>query len=135
MYDDNIVIRRAELSDVDAIWELARAEGCRLSEAYIVTNIDSFYVLLYRKRILGVLCGKPNPGREKAFWVVVHPMFPHSSVGAALTNCIQGVFFREPLRKLDKAATRPVLLRLFDKFVSYFKLRGVINGISGKQKL
>lgn len=133
MLDNSIIIRRAELGDSDDIFSLVAADGHHMSMGYIIGIIDSLYVLIYRKRILGVLCGTPNAGKGKLNWAAVHPMYPESSLVTAMINSIQGVFFRQPVN--DTPSQKKLILKQsLDKVLSYVKFRGVINGISGKQE-
>lgn len=130
----NIVIRQALLSDCYDIWSLAHNEGYRITERYIVNNIDKIYVLEFEKRILGAVCGKTDTVSGDIEWAAIHPMYPEKSLVTAMINGISGVFFKRNPQKSRELRGIPLLKQLFIKIPAYLKHRGAANGISGKQE-
>lgn len=140
MFEEAIMLRPARLGDVDEIWHLLHNEGMAWDLAKITGEIGRLFVLTYQKRYLGVLCGTFMPGREELSWVVVHPMYPDGPLRTAMIQGLWGVLCRRPYtapglagRKVTSSGRRtdekekelpPTILK-----------PGVLNGISGEQKL
>lgn len=97
MQVEAIILRPAEASDAEGIWEVVHAEGIAWSIEEILKDIARLFVLTYQKRILAVLCGIFTPGRESVSWVKVHPMYPESSIQLAMIQTLWGVLCRRPL--------------------------------------
>lgn len=133
--DGAIILRPAEAADSGEIRHLIHAEGKTWSSEYILRNIGRLYVLTYGKRILGVLCGTFTPGKETVSWVAVHPMYPESSLRAAMIQGLGGILCRRPLSDGGREKRQGFSFSRWLSGVSHFKFRGVKHGISGQQKL
>ncbi len=133
MNDAAIILRPAEITDAEAIRQVIHAEGKTWDLERIIANIDSLFVLIYQKRILGVLCGTFTPGKETVSWVSVHPMYPESSLGMAMVQGLRGVLSRRPLHDRGREIRQEFSVgHRFGAFFSHFKVRGVKNGFSGQ---
>lgn len=127
--DDAIILRPAQVSDAKEIWHLIHAEGKGCSIDRILQEIDRIYVLTYRKRYLGVLCGTFTPGRETVSWVAVHPMYPESSLKTAMIKGLWGVLCRRPYRdreweqRKELSFIKWLRARALESFLPLFKTR------------
>jgi len=136
MKDDAIILRPAEAADAEEIRQMVHAEGKTWSIEQIYRNIDRLFVLIHKKRILGVLCGTFTKGKETVSWVTVHPMYPESAVQTAMINGLWGVLCRKPYIDKDWETKKKFSLSRWFKTVSaHFKIRGVKHGVSGQQEL
>jgi hypothetical protein len=96
MSDNGIIIRPAELSDSESIYQILLVDCKNWSIEKIKDRIKDLFVLAYQNKILGVFCGNASSNKFEPYWVSVHPMYPESSITAAIYHALLGVFKRQP---------------------------------------
>lgn len=129
MKDDAIILRPAQVSDAEEIWDVVHNEGKGWSVERIHREIDRLFVLTYQKRFLGVLCGTFTPGKESVSWVVIHPMYPESSLRTAMIQGLWGILSRRPQndrgweRRKEPSFKQRFGARTLERFLPLFKTR------------
>lgn len=129
MEDDAIILRPAQVSDAKEIWQLVHAEGKGWGMDQILEEINRLYVLTYRKRFLGVLCGTFTPGKETVSWVAVHPMYPENTLRTAMIQGLWGIVSRRPQndrgweRQKELSFKKWLGARALESFLPLFKTK------------
>lgn len=96
MTSEGICFEKAHPLDLRSIWYLLHANSRMLSEERLLADLDRLYILHYRQRILGVLCGTYEQRKVIIHWVAVHPLYPEKSLREAMIREFTAVICREP---------------------------------------
>lgn len=133
--ESEITIRKANFTDIEAIWELLRVEKEMWSAEKILMNIENLFVIIYKNSIACVLHGTLAPGREKIDWVAVHPMYPENSVSYSMIYMFWGIICRKPMEKAVFKVPNDVFSKNRLKAKTNFdnEMEGVSNEVSIEQ--
>ncbi len=96
MTHDGICFEKAHPFDLQSIWYLLHANSQMMREEGILAVLDRLYILHYRQRILGVLCGTYEQRKVIIHWVAIHPLYPEKSLREAMIREFTAVICREP---------------------------------------
>lgn len=96
MTNETIYFEKANLSDLQSIWFLLHADSKMMKEKQILERMNDLYILRYRQRILGVLCGNYHAGKVTIDWVVIHPLYPESDLREVMIWDFSVILCREP---------------------------------------
>jgi hypothetical protein len=86
MHYDPIIIRPAEMRDIQGIWHLLHTDHQAWSNEKICNELPALFVLTYQERIISVFHGVLESGNVEEFWIVTHPFYLKSSVEVAMKN-------------------------------------------------
>lgn len=83
-----LVIRPAEREDLKEIWHLLHANTIAWTDERIRAELARLWVMFEDTKMLGVLAGTFETGKEKLDWVAIHPLYPEKRLREAM---IKGV--------------------------------------------
>lgn len=63
------------MNDIEAIWSLLHAAQIPWNNEQITGQLSHLYVLIHKKKMLGVLWGS-NHGSRQPEWIAIHPLYP-----------------------------------------------------------
>ncbi len=90
MNSKTLIIRRAEIGDIEDIWSLLHAESKGWDVEQINGNLKNLLVLVQPPKLLGILFGQLLPGKEEVKWVVIHPFYPEKPLREVLIQSLIG---------------------------------------------
>lgn len=96
MTSEGICFEKAIPLDIQPIWYLLHANSKMMSEEQISGFLDELYILRFRQRILGVLCGNYYKRQVVIHWVIIHPLYPEKTLKEAMIKAFSAVYCREP---------------------------------------
>lgn len=137
---DEVVIRQANETDAEGIWDLLLADSKMVDIEKIRMNIRSFFVIIYQGKIISVMKGIFTPGVERVQMVAVHPMYPEKTVALAMICALLGVVCRNTPDYIRQGMLKEI------KFGNWLKsgladinsdkiIEGVINEFSSEQEV
>lgn len=75
MNNPYILFRRAEIEEVETIWDILHSQSVSWDDAMIVKNLPRLFLLLIGQKIIGILhCSDLNSMCIE--WIAVHPRYP-----------------------------------------------------------
>jgi hypothetical protein len=91
-----IVIRQAQMEDVEEIWDILHANCRTWTLQQIHDHIGKMFVLTKGYKMLGVLCGDfhaelLNPGIKMVDWVETHPHYPEKMLKDVMIQGLLGI--------------------------------------------
>lgn len=96
MTSEGICFEKSNAFDIQSIWHLLHANSKIMSEEQISALLDELYILRFRQRILGVLCGNYYERQVVIHWVIIHPLYPEKDLKEAMIKAFSAVYCREP---------------------------------------
>lgn len=84
-----IIIRSADSTDIEKIWDLLHADCKGWSEEQIRRNLSHLFLLTRHDKLLGVLYGEVMSGKVIVVWMVIHPLYAEVQLKQVFIQALQ----------------------------------------------